>query len=313
MAALPQGQHRVRRRPRPRGGGARPARVVHRRGLHGRDRAAPGRRPRGGVLHGHGADRAADRCSREARAARSAVPGPDTPARRRSPRGYVGLVRHNADRSGAVRRPSICGSSGCRRAAIPPTSSRPRAATRCARCSTARVPVARYEVERALDGDATSTEGRDIALSAAADAIAPLAPSVLRSELIQLGRGRLNVSASLVESVIADPARRRAAAAAAAAREREGRAAASSRDRVSAASRGSRLRRGSTPPDEGFAPSSTTQAPRPAARRPQRRPAPARPPRADRARLPRLLPRAARGGQSAASPRPTSTSCSTRR
>jgi DNA primase len=73
------------------------------------------------------------------------------------------------------------------------------------------VPVARYEVERALEGDVASTDGRDIALSAAADAIAPLAPSVLRSELIQLASDRLNVSASLVEGVIADPERRRAA------------------------------------------------------------------------------------------------------
>src|SRR3954454_3786894 len=77
------------------------------------------------------------------------------------------------------------------------------------------VAVEHYLVLRALEGDVTSTEGRDIALSSAADAIAPLSPSVLRSELIQLVSDRLNVSASLVESVIADPARRRAAAEAA--------------------------------------------------------------------------------------------------
>jgi DNA primase len=84
------------------------------------------------------------------------------------------------------------------------------------------VAVEHYLVLRALEGDVTSTEGRDIALSAAADAIAPLSPSVLRSELIQLVSDRLNVSASLVESVIADPARRRAAAEAARAAARAG-------------------------------------------------------------------------------------------
>jgi DNA primase len=76
------------------------------------------------------------------------------------------------------------------------------------------VAVEHYLVERALDGDRSSTDARDEALSEAAEAIAPLGPSVLRSELIKLVSDRLNVSASLVESVIADPARRAAAASA---------------------------------------------------------------------------------------------------
>ena len=84
----------------------------------------------------------------------------------------------------------------------------------------AAVPVAHFEVERALDGDRSSTEARDEALSEAAEAIAPLGPSVLRSELIKMVCDRLGVPASLVESVIADPARRRAAADAARERER---------------------------------------------------------------------------------------------
>jgi DNA primase len=67
----------------------------------------------------------------------------------------------------------------------------------------------------ALEGDLTGTDARDAALSLAAEAIAPLGPSVLRSELVKLVSDRLNVPATLVESVIADPARRRRAAAAA--------------------------------------------------------------------------------------------------
>ncbi len=78
------------------------------------------------------------------------------------------------------------------------------------------VPVTRFHVERALEGDTQSIEGRDEILTAAAGAIAPLGPSVLREELVKLVSGRLNVSVSLVESAIADPARRRAAERAAA-------------------------------------------------------------------------------------------------
>jgi DNA primase len=79
----------------------------------------------------------------------------------------------------------------------------------------AAVAVPHYQVEMALEGDLTGTEARDAALSLAAEAIAPLGPSVLRSELVKLVADRLNVPATLVESVIADPARRRRAAQAA--------------------------------------------------------------------------------------------------
>jgi DNA primase len=77
------------------------------------------------------------------------------------------------------------------------------------------VPVERFEVERALEeGELETTEGRDAALTAAAGAIDGLPPSVLRDELVKLVADRLNVTASLVESAIADPARRATAAAA---------------------------------------------------------------------------------------------------
>src|SRR5215210_1228242 len=98
----------------------------------------------------------------------------------------------------------------------------------------AAVAVPHYQVEMALEGDLTGTDARDAALSLAAEAIAPLGPSVLRSEMIKLVSDRLNVPATLVESVIADPARRRRAAQAAetAAAERR------KRDQAAAARRG---------------------------------------------------------------------------
>ena len=69
------------------------------------------------------------------------------------------------------------------------------------------VPIARFEVERALEvGDTTTTDGRDQALAAAAAAIRPLPPSVLREELVQLVAGRLGLTESLVASVLAGEA-----------------------------------------------------------------------------------------------------------
>ncbi len=65
------------------------------------------------------------------------------------------------------------------------------------------VPLARFEVEMALEGGNTSTtEGRDQALEAAAAAIRPLPPSVLREELVQLVAGRLGLTDSLVSSAL---------------------------------------------------------------------------------------------------------------
>jgi DNA primase len=74
------------------------------------------------------------------------------------------------------------------------------------------VPIARFEVERALErGDTTSAEGRDRVLAEAAAAIRPLPPSVLREELVQLVAGRLGLTESLVASALsAAPSQRRA-------------------------------------------------------------------------------------------------------
>jgi DNA primase len=72
------------------------------------------------------------------------------------------------------------------------------------------VPLARFEVERALErGDLHTTEGRDQALEAAAAAIRPLAPSVLRDELVQLVASRLGLTDSLVASALAAGGARR--------------------------------------------------------------------------------------------------------
>jgi DNA primase len=66
------------------------------------------------------------------------------------------------------------------------------------------VPYARFEVERALElGETQTAEGRDRVLEAAAAAIRPLAPSVLRDELVQLVAGRLGLTESLVASALA--------------------------------------------------------------------------------------------------------------
>ncbi len=66
------------------------------------------------------------------------------------------------------------------------------------------VPIARFEVERALErGDTRTAEGRDRALEQAAAAIRPLPPSVLREELVQLAAGRLGLTESLVASALA--------------------------------------------------------------------------------------------------------------
>ncbi|HET9740371.1 MAG TPA: DNA primase [Solirubrobacteraceae bacterium] len=66
------------------------------------------------------------------------------------------------------------------------------------------VPIARFEVERALErGETRTAEGRDRALEDAAAAIRPLPPSVLRDELVQLAAGRLGLSESLVASALA--------------------------------------------------------------------------------------------------------------
>ncbi len=64
------------------------------------------------------------------------------------------------------------------------------------------VPLARFEVEMALEGGGASTDGRDQALEAAAAAIRPLPPSVLREELVQLVAGRLGLSENLVSSAL---------------------------------------------------------------------------------------------------------------
>ena len=72
------------------------------------------------------------------------------------------------------------------------------------------VPIARFEVERALEsGDIRSAEGRDHVLEQAAAAIRPLPPSVLREELVQLVAGRLGLTESLVASALAEGSRRR--------------------------------------------------------------------------------------------------------
>jgi DNA primase len=138
---------------------------------------------------------------------------PDAAGQKAVGRGLAGLEEHNSDRR--------MGTKVDFRIVRLPTGRDPAdvvesdGADAMRQLLDAAIPVPHYEVERALDGDLTGTDARDAALSLAAESIAPLPPSVLRSELIKLVSDRLNVPATLVESVIADPARRRRAAAAA--------------------------------------------------------------------------------------------------
>jgi len=152
---------------------------------------------------------------------------PDAAGQKAIGRGLEGLAEHNADRRTGtkvdfriVRLPAGQDPADVVQASGPDAMRR---------LLDGAIPVPHFEVERALEGDLTGTDARDAALSLAAESIAPLGPSVLRSELVKLVSDRLNVPSTLVESVIADPARRRRAAqaaetAAAAAAERRRRA-----------------------------------------------------------------------------------------
>ncbi len=139
---------------------------------------------------------------------------PDTAGQEAVRRGRLELERHNEDRSRRRTTPVDFRIVRLPAGRDPADVVQSDGAEAIQRLLERAVPVARFEVERALEGgDVTSTEGRDAALTAAAGAIDGLPPSVLREELVKLVVDRLNVSTSLVESAIADPARRRAAAA----------------------------------------------------------------------------------------------------
>jgi DNA primase len=138
---------------------------------------------------------------------------PDAAGQKAVGRGLEGLAEHNSDRRMGtkvdfriVRLPA---------GRDPADVVRSEGGDAMRRLLDAAVAVPHFQVEMALEGDLTGTDARDAALSLAAEAIAPLGPSVLRSELVKLVSDRLNVPSTLVESVIADPARRRRAAQAA--------------------------------------------------------------------------------------------------
>ena len=164
-----------------------------RRGLHRRDRAAPGGLRRGGRVDGDGADGGAGRALRRL-APTCACRTRTSRARRRCARRErrAGLVRAQA------RRGSTCGSCGCPRGWTRRTWSA--VGGTGARAARRAMPFARFEVERALERGETAADGRDHALEEAAGAIRALPPSVLREELIQLVAGRLGLSESLVAS-----------------------------------------------------------------------------------------------------------------
>jgi DNA primase len=70
------------------------------------------------------------------------------------------------------------------------------------------VPLAQFEVQRALDGDdTTSIDGRERILAAVAPVIAPLPASILKDELVRLVTNRLGMSESLVDEALRAPRR----------------------------------------------------------------------------------------------------------
>ncbi len=215
---------------------------------------------------------------------------PDAAGQKAIGRGLEGLAEHNADRR--------MGTKVDFRIVRLPAGQDPADVVQASGADAMRrlldgaIPVPHFEVERALEGDLTGTDARDAALSLAAESIAPLGPSVLRSELVKLVSDRLNVPSTLVESVIADPARRRRAAAGG--RDRRGR-------RRRAPPPRARHRPPTTAPGAVGRRAGRPRGPGPGGGlpRPQRRPQGPRPPRADRARVPVLLPRPARRGRAA--------------
>lgn len=65
------------------------------------------------------------------------------------------------------------------------------------------MPFPRFQVERALSRAQVQTaEGRDSTLAEVADIVAPMPPSVLREELVQLTAGRLRLSEDLTTTVL---------------------------------------------------------------------------------------------------------------
>ena len=76
------------------------------------------------------------------------------------------------------------------------------------------VPVARFEVERALEqGELGTPEGRDRALSQIAPVIGRLGPGLLQDDLVRLVAGRLGMSESLAQEALRRAPRPRAPAA----------------------------------------------------------------------------------------------------
>jgi DNA primase len=70
------------------------------------------------------------------------------------------------------------------------------------------VPLARFEVERALErGDTRSPEGQDRVLTDLRPVIAPLPPSKLRDDLVRLVAGRLDMTPDLVNATLAGEGR----------------------------------------------------------------------------------------------------------
>ena len=176
-----------------------------RRGLHRRDRAAPGRRRQRGRRDGHGADRPS-RSTQLQRLAPMVLLCQDADAAGQEARGTGRATRAAGPRLELPRRPAAAGRrSGRRRGA----GGRRRA--RCARCSTAAVPFARFEVERIARAADTTTTRRSREVGAVHRAAARRASCATSSSSLASEPARASAP-DLVESARCATARPQAVA-----------------------------------------------------------------------------------------------------
>ena len=165
------------------------------RGLHRRHRAAPGGRRRDGVLDGDGAD------GRPGRTRCAGSPRPSCSARTRTRPGQEAVAKSLAllERGSGLEARVVRLPAGKDPADVVQQDGVEAMRARLG----AAVPVARFEVERALEqGELGTPEGRDRALARIAPVIGRLGAGLLQDDLVRLVAGRLGMSESLAQDAL---------------------------------------------------------------------------------------------------------------